>query len=274
MPQPLAPFAPQPYEQPNIYDQQVTGTEGRDPANWGTPNDPSHGVLGSGDYPEYPGTQFVMAPGDEFAFGDVETYLDEADAPAGRVLDTTAYQPDGYGVSVPVPVTSVYNGPGDPETLAYEAELVRVHQDDQGGPLRARHVNPQAQGTEDVQAWQMLATNRGATVGGPYNDSGLQVSSPGSLRPALDNSTHNRAKMLKRPIIDYGERPMLNNIAAVAAQSEPPRTAYQPSNLYNPAFMQIDGGPGVVYQSPPDPVMAAPAAATGAAADYGWSTYG
>jgi hypothetical protein len=272
MPEPLAPFAVPPYEQPNVYDNQVTGVEGRNPQDWGTPNDPSHGMLGSGEGQQYPGAQFVMAPGDEFAFGDVENYLDEADAPGGILLDTTPFQPDGYGVSVPVPVTG-YDTVYSPDHWEYEAELVGVHQDDQGGPLRARHVNPLQQGTEDVQAWEMVASNRGATVGGPYSDSGQQVSSPGSLRPALDLSTHNRAKMLKQPIIDYGERPMLNNIAAVTAQSEAPHGTYQPSNVYNPAFMGVDGGPGVVYQSPPDPVMAAPAASTSAADDYGWSSY-
>ena len=270
--EPLTPFAPEPFEQPNIYDNQVTGAEGRNPSDWGTPNDPSHGVLGSGDY-DYPAQQFTMAPGDEFAFGDIETYLDEADAPAGRILDVTALQPDGYGVSVPVPVTG-YMTPSDPEHWAYEAELVAVHQDDEGGPLRARHVNPLQQGTENVAAWQMLASNRGATIGGPYNDSGQQVSSPGSARPALDNSTHNRAKMLIQPIIDYGERPWANNIAAVAAESEPPHSILSPSNEYNPAFMAVDGGPGVAYQSPPDPVMAAPAPSTVTVTDYGFTTYG
>jgi hypothetical protein len=272
MTQPLAPFDADPWEQSVTFNNQVTGAEGRNPQDWGTPNDPSHGVLGSGDY-DYPAQQFVMAPGDEFAFGDVESYLDEGDAPAGRVLDATAFQPDGTGVSVPVPVTG-YMTPDDPEHWAYEAELVQVHQDDQGGPLRARHVNPLQQGQENVQAWQMLATNRGATVGGPYNDSGLQVSSPGSARPALDNSTHNRARMLKQPIIDYGERPWMNNIAAIAQESEPPRTILSPSNEYNPAFMAVDPGQGVVYQSPPDPVMAAPAVSSAAAGDYGWTSYG
>jgi hypothetical protein len=273
MPQPLTPFGPSPYEEPNIYDNEVTGTEGRNPSDWGTPNDTSHGVLGSGDYPEYPGQQFVMAPGDEFAFGDVETYLGEDAAPAGRVLDTTPFQPDGYGVSVPVPVTG-YMTPSDPAHWEYEAELVQVHQDDQGGPLRARHVNPLQQGQENVQAWEMLATNRGATIGGPYNDSGLQESSPGSLRPALDNSTHNRAKMLKVPIVDYGERPWTNNIAAVAGESDEPQGTYMPSNVYDPTFMAIDGGPGVVYQSPPDPVISAPASSDGVVYDYGFTTYG
>jgi len=267
---PLAPFAP--FEEPNVYDQQVTGTEGRNPQDWGTPNDPSHGVLGSGDTLTG-ASAFSMAPGDEFCFGDVESYLDEADAPAGYVLDVTPFQPDGYGVSVPVPVTG-YGTPHDPDHWAYEAELVQVHQDDQGGPLRARLVNPLAQGTEDVQAWPMLATNRGATIGGPYDDSGHLVSSGGSARPALDNSTHNRAKMLREPIVDYGERPMLNNIAAVAAQSEAPRSILSPSNAPDPAFMGAGGGQGVVYQSPPDPVIAAPAVSTGTAPDYGWSTYG
>jgi hypothetical protein len=266
--EPLAPFGPEPWEQPNIYDNAVTGTEGRDPENWGTPNDPSHGVLGSGDY-GYPADGFSMAPGDEFAFGGFDGYAAGDDAPAGRVLDVTPFQPDGVGVSVPVPVTG-YGTPHDAEHWAYEAELVAVHQDDQGGPLRARHVNPLQQGTENIAVWPMLATNRGATIGGPYNDSGQLVSSGGSARPALDNSTHNRARMLKEPIIDYGERPWTNNIAAVAAESDPPRSILSPSNEYNPAFMQVDGGPGVAYQSPPDPVMAAPAASAGAPPDYGF----
>jgi hypothetical protein len=272
VPQPLTPFGPQPFEQPNIYDNVVTGTEGRNPQDWGTPNDPSHGVLGSGDTITG-AASFVMAPGDEFAFGDVENYLNEQDAPGGFLLDTTPFQPDGYGVSVPVPVTG-YMTPADGEHWAYEAELVQVHQDDQGGPLRARHVNPLAQGTEDVQAWQMTATERGATIGGPYNDAGQLASAPGSPRPALDNSTHNRAKMLRRPIVDYGERPWMNNIAAVAAESEAPHSILSPSNQYNPAFMQVDGGQGTVYQSPPDPVMAAPAFSEAAPGGDEWTTYG
>jgi len=266
MPEPLRPF-----QEANVYDNQVTGTEGRDPANWGTPNDPSHGVLGSGET-HTPADSFTMAPGDEFAFGNFdETGLDEGQF--GYVLDTTPYQPDGAGVDVAVPVTG-YATPTDPRHWAAEAELVSAHQDDRGGPLRARHVNPLAQGTENVAAWQMRATNRGANIGGPYNDAGLLVSEPGSDRPALDISTHNRAHMLRVPIIDYGERPWTNNIAAVAARSEPPRSILSPSNVHNPGFMGISPGPGVVYQAPPDPQIVAQTVSSGPADDYGFMTYG
>lgn len=267
MPTPLRPF-----QEANVYDNTVTGVEGRNPQDWGTPNDPSHGILGSGDTLTGAAT-FSMAPGDEFAFGDVESYLDEADAPHGYVLDTTPYQPDGAGVDVPVAMWGLY-GPGDPRRIQMEADLVAAHQVDMGGPLRARHVNPLDQGQEFVAAWQMRATNRGATVGGPYGDSGLQVSSPGSDRPALDFTTHNRAKMLRVPIIDYGERPWMNNVAAVAAESEAPRSILSPSNTYDPAFMQIDPGPGVVYQSPPDPQIVAQSVSAGPADDYGFMSYG
>ena len=266
MPTPLRPF-----QEANVYDNTVTGVEGRNPQDWGTPNDPSHGVLGSGDTPT-PADSFTMAPGDEFAFGNFdESGLDEGQF--GYVLDTTPYLPDGYGTSVGVPMVGLF-GPADPRRIEYEAEVVTVHQDDRGGPLRARHVNPLAQGTENVAAWQMRATNRGATIGGPYNDAGQLVSSPGSDRPALDFTTHNRAKMLKRPIIDYGERPWTNNIAAVAARSEPPRSILSPSNNHNPAFMGVNPGPGVVYQAPPDPQIVAQSVSPGPADDYGFMSYG
>src|ERR1039458_9137280 len=90
MPTPLRPF-----QEANVYDNTVTGVEGRNPQDWGTPNDPSHGVLGSGDTPT-PADSFTMAPGDEFAFGNFdESGLDEGQF--GYVLDTTPYLPDGYG---------------------------------------------------------------------------------------------------------------------------------------------------------------------------------
>jgi len=241
----------QPWEQSDTFNNTGTGQEGRDPAQWGTPNDPSHGTLGAGDTVTA-ATGFVMAPGDEFAFGDIEAYL-TADY-HGRILDTTPIDPPGFGESVPVPVTG-YMTPHDEEHWAYEAELVQVHGEDQGGPLRARHVNPLAQGDAHDAAWQMRATNRGST----YNDNGSLVSLPGSDRPALDLYRYgDESKMLKEPIIDYGERPVTNNIAAVAAQSEGPRSILSPSNRPDPFFAAVNPGPGVVYQSPPDPqIMAA-----------------
>jgi hypothetical protein len=45
----------------------------------------------------------------------------------------------------------------------------------------------------------------------------------------------------------------MNNIAAVTAQSESPRSILSPSNVPNPYFMAVSPGPGVVYESPPDP---------------------
>ena len=238
----------QPYEQSTVYDNTATGTEGRDPANWGTPNDASHGVLGSGDTTT-PATGFSMAPGDEFAFGDIYSYLDEDYH--GHVLDTTPVNPPGAGVDVGVPVTG-YGTPHDERHWEAEAELVAAHSEGMGGPLRARLVNPPAPGQETVSAWQMRATNRGATIGGPYDGSGHLVSSAGSDRPALDLSVHNRARMLLQPIVGYGERPWFNNIAAVTAASEAPRSILSPGNAY-PVNVLNDPGPGAVYQSPPDP---------------------
>ena len=260
----------QPFEQANVYDNTVTAQEGRDPASWGTPNDPSHGILGSGDTVT-PASGFNMAPGDEFAFGDIDAYLDGDQH--GHVLDQTFYQPDGVGVSVAVPVTG-YGTPHNPAHWEYEAELREAHQDDQGGPLRSRFVNPLHQGTENVQAWPMYATNRGATLGGPKESNGALVSTPGSSRPALDNSTHNRAKMLRSPYIDYGERPWFNNVAAVAAASDPVTgNSPSPSNRY-PVLILNDPGPGVVYESPPDPQMAPASASTQAPGGLEWMTYG
>jgi len=240
----------QPFESPTVFNNEATGTEGRDPAQWGTPNDPAHGTLGAGDTVTA-ATGFSMAPGDEFAFGDIEAYLTEGYH--GQILDTTPISPPGYGESVPVPVTG-YLTPADERHWDYEAQLVTVHQDDQGGPLRARHVNPLQQGRADDAAWQMRATNRGST----YNDNGSLASLPGSDRPALDLYRYgNESAMLKEPIVGYGERPMLNNIASVAAQSEAPRTILSPSNRPAPFFAAVSPGPGVVYQSPPDPQITA-----------------
>jgi hypothetical protein len=245
----------QPFESPNVFNNEVTGQEGRDPANWGTPNDPSHGTLGAGDTIT-PATGFSMAPGDEFAFGDVEQYL-TADY-HGRILDTTPVNPPGYGESVAVPVTG-YMTPHDERHWDYEAQLTEAHSQDEGGPLRARHVNPLDQGQAGDAAWQMRATNRGST----YNDNGSLASLPGSDRPALDLYRYgNESKMLKEPIIDYGERPVLNNIAAVTAQSEAPRSILSPSNRPAPFFAAVSPGPGVVYQSPPDPQIVAQTVST------------
>jgi len=240
----------QPFEAPAVYSNTPTGMEGRDPSQWGTPNDPSHGVLGAGDTVT-PATGFTMAPGDEFAFGDIDSYLVENYH--GVVLDTTPINPPGVGVDVGVPLVGMY-GWTDPRWQEMEAELVAAHQIDTGGPLRRYHVNPLAQGTESVTAWEMRATNRGST----YDERGALVSLPGSDRPALDISTHNRAKMLKEPIVDYGERPVFNNIAAVTTQSEDPRSILSPSNRYNPAFAAINPGRGVIYAAPQDPEMVAP----------------
>jgi len=245
----------QPWQAPNVFSNEVTGTEGRDPAQWGTPNDPSHGTLGAGDTVT-PATGFSMAPGDEFAFGDIDAYLTEDYH--GRVLDTTPIDPPGIGESVGVPVTG-YMTPHDERHWDYEAGLVAVHQDDQGGPLRARHVNPLAQGQARDAAWQMRATDRGST----YNDNGSLVSLPGSERPALDLYRYgNESATLKGPVVDYGERPVTNNIAAVAAQSEAPRSILTPSNRPDPFYAAINPGPGVVYQSPPDPQIVAATTST------------
>lgn len=246
----------QPFESPNVFNQSVTGNEGRDPSQWGTPNDPSHGVLGAGDT-HTPADGFTMAPGDEFAFGDVTQYLDEGYH--GHVLDVTPINPDGIGVSVAHGGANAnWIHPHNEQGQVIEQELIQAHQMDMGGPLREMWVNPPDQGSESVTAWEMRATNRGAQVGGPYNDSGLLVSSPGSMRPALDNSTHNRAKMLRVPIVDYGERPWLNNIAAVTAQSEDARSILSPSNSY-PDYIVQDPGEGTAYAAPADPQMGAPA---------------
>jgi hypothetical protein len=244
----------QPFEAPNTYDNVATGQEGRDPANWGTPNDPSHGVLGSGDTVT-PATGFSMAPGDEFAFGDIESYLSEDYH--GVVFDTTPINPPGIGVDVGVPLG--YSHADDPRRGEAEDELTQAHSLDMGGPLRARNYWGPNPGKSHNAPWQMRATNRGATIGGPYGDSGLQVSEPGSDRPALDLYRYgNESRMLKEPIVDYGERPWTNNIAAVTAQSEDPRSILSPSNRPSPYFAAISPGHGVVWESPPDPVMAAP----------------
>jgi hypothetical protein len=233
----------QPFESANVFANTATGTAGRDPRVWGTTNDPSHGTLGAGDTVT-PATGFQMAPGDEFAFGDIDAYLDEDQH--GFILDTTPINPPGIGENVPLPLG--YSHADDPRRWEAEALLTQAHSQDQGGPLRARHVNPPAQGTEDVAAWQMRATNRGST----YNDNGSLVSLPGSDRPAIDLSVHNRARMLKEPIVGYGERPWFNNVAAVTARSEAPRSILSPSNAY-PVNVLNNPGPGVVYASPPDP---------------------
>ena len=255
----------QPFESANVYDNVATGQEGRDPANWGTPNDPSHGTLGSGDTVT-PASGFQMAPGDEFAFGDIENYLDEDYH--GVVLDTTPINPPGYGESVRVPVTG-YGTPHDADHWEYEARLVEMHSQDGGGPLRAEHVNPQDQGQEHITVWPMTATNRGST----YEDNGALVSLPGSSRPALDNSTHNSARMLRVPVIDYGERPFFNNIAAVTAQSEEPRSILSPSNEWSGNVLN-DPGPGVVWQSPPDPQINPVTTSSEVPAGLDWMTYG
>lgn len=257
----------QPYEAPNVYNQTVTGQEGRDPSSWGTPNDPSHGVLGAGDTVT-PATGFSMAPGDEFAFGDIEAYLTEDYH--GQILDTTPIDPPGAGVSVAVPVTG-YMTPADERHWEYEAELTAVHQADMGGPLRARHVNPLQQGQAHDSAWEMRATNRGST----YNDNGSLVSLPGSERPALDLYRYgDESKMLREPIVDYGERPWLNNIAAVTAQSEAPRSILAPSNRPEPFFAAVSPGPGVVWQSPPDPQIVAQTTSAEVPSGLEFMTYG
>lgn len=241
----------QPFEAPAVYANTATGAEGRDPAQWGTPNDPAHGELGSGNTVT-PASGFQMAPGDEFAFGDIDAYLDQGHH--GYVLDTTPVNPPGIGESVAVPVTG-YGTPHSPEHWEYEAQLVEAHSQDSGGPARALTVPPPDHGSESVAAWEMLASNRGATVGGPYGDTGLQVSSGGSTRPALDLSVHNRAKMLRVPIVDYGERPWFNNVAAVTTANQQ-GTYLSPDGNY-PVNLVNDPGPGVVWESPPDPQIVA-----------------
>ena len=140
-----------------------------------------------------------------------------------------------------------------------------------GGPLRARHVNPLQQGQADDAAWVMRATNRGST----YNDNGSLVSMPGSDRAALDLYRYgNESKMLREPIVDYGERPMLNNIAAVTAQSEAPRSILTPSNRPDPFFMGVAPGPGTVWASPPDPQMIAQTTSAEVPSGLEFVTYG
>lgn len=241
----------QPFEAPAVYQNTVTGTEGRDPANWGTPNDPSHGTLGSGATVT-PASGFQMAPGDEFAFGDISQYLEPGYH--GYVLDSTPINPPGVGESVAVPVTG-YDTPVSPEHWAYEAELVEAHSEDMGGPARALTVPPPDDGQENVAAWQMRATNYGAKTGGPYGDTGLLTSQPGSTRPALDLSVHNRAKMLLQPVVGYGERPWFNNVAAVTTANTP-GVHLSPDGAY-PVNQITDPGPGVVWESPADPQIVA-----------------
>jgi hypothetical protein len=209
-----------------------------------------------------------MAPGDEFAFGDIEQYLDESYH--GHVIDTTPINPPGIGVDVGYPMIGI-DAANDSRRQAMESELTAAHSMDTGGPLRAEYINPPAAGTESVTAWQMRATNRGST----YDERGALVSLPGSDRSALDNSTHNRAKMLIRPIVDYGERPWMNNIAAVtAATGTAPGGAPSPSNYYPEVQILRTTGTGTSYQSPPDPQMGAPATSTEVPGGLEWMTYG
>lgn len=220
----------------NAYSQStVVGQQGRDPAQWGVPNDPAHAVTGPGQTP-FPADTYAGMPGGEYAYhgplGAAEGH--------GQVLDVTPIDPPGSAVSV-----AIGNTPDVQDALQ------RAHAVDEGGPLRAVTVNPPDLGAPWAARWDMQASDYGRT----YAPNGTLVSTPGA-RQAHDFYQGNHKGILYR-LIDYGERVLLNNIAAVTARSNPAQSAYMPSNAY-PENVQQNPGPGVAWQSPPDPTIVAP----------------
>ena len=69
--------------------------------------------------------------------------------------------------------------------------------------------------------------------------------------------------------------PSVRIVAAVSAFIEKaPRSILSPSNRPDPSFMGIDPGPGVVYESPPDPQIVPQATSAEVPAGLEWMTYG
>ena len=250
-----------PFGTAGVFDATVTGTQGRDPAQWGMPQ----GNAQTQPAPA-PEAHPVYVPGDEFS--------------GGGAFGVTGDDP-GAGVLVGVPVTG-YLGPADPRWQAWQDDLTAARSGATEIPPYARHLRTPADGSPLPGSRRLQVT-----------DDTDQYAANGTIVPtrdvwrAVERIVHNVAKTLWEPIIPYSERAFYNNIAIVAPESSQPggvqldgtgRLQLSAANSYASTGYALQQDPGVAsaYAAPAEPAVTTtePAGAAIAAPGADWVTYG
>jgi hypothetical protein len=250
----------QPFSGAGLLDAQPAGHQGRDPLQWGPPQDQSAGQ------PAPPAADPVFVPGAEY--GD-----------HGSFGIATDHIP-GAGEIVGVPVTG-YLGPADPRWQEYQRNIRHVHGE-------STHDAPWHTTGRNIDDGHPLPAVRRLQV----TDTTDQHAPNGTIVPSRDIwrsvelIVHNAAKLLNGPWIAYSERPFYNNVAIVAPQSDPTpdadipgtgRTIGSPSNRYKGAGIAAiqDPGVAVAYMPPAEPATV-PDTSTSPDVPSGleWMTYG
>lgn len=227
-----------PYYEGGIADATPAGHQGRDPAQWGRPQDQSAGQAA----PAAPTP--VAIPGAEFAqHGTFGIAIDPAPG-AGRITG--------------VPVTG-YLGPADPRWQDWQEDITQARSagtDDEPWYTEGRNIDD---GHPDPYGRRLQVTD----ITDQHAANGTIVPARGIFR-ARELVVRNVAKLLLVPIIDYSERPMYPSIAIVAPQTTQPdpyllegtgRYVGSPANTYATTGLAQLQDPGVAsaYESPAEP---------------------
>jgi hypothetical protein len=233
-----------PFGEQGILDATPEGVQGRNPAQWGSPQ----GNAQDQASPAAPTPEF--APGAEYGISD------------GYGLKTDIVP--GEGPIITLPVTSVtYLGPADPRWQEYQQEIITARASDTHDEPYGRHLRTPSDGHPSPAKRRLQVT-----------DSTNQYAANGTIVPSRDIwraaevIIHNVAKTLWVPILKYSERPFYNNIAITAPQTDQPnaveipgtgRDLMSPQNTYEGTGIgsQYAYNPGVTvaYEQPSEPAV-------------------
>lgn len=248
-----------PFGQQGLLDADPAGQQGRDPGQWGIPQDQSRGE------PPPAAPTPVFAPGGEYGTG----------GSFGLHTDVVP----GAGEIISVPVTG-YLGPADPQWQEWQQELTAAHGDATGDEPYGLYPRTPDDGHPSAATRRLQVS-----------DSTDQHAANATITPSFDvwraaeMIVHNVAKTLLVPILHYSERPFYNNIAITAPETTQPgavtipgtgREIMSPSNLYSGTVYAYDPGVASAYEQPAEPVITSDneAAAMAPAQGASWMSYG
>lgn len=255
-----------PFGQQGVLDADPAGVQGRDIAQWGTPQQDQAQWAGE----PAPGAPTpVFAPGAEYGMGgDYGLHTDVV---------------PGAGPIVSVPVTG-YKGPADPAWQQWQSDIIAARANDTHDEPWDKHIKNPADGHPSVATRRLQVT-----------DTTDQHAANATITPSLDIwrtaelIVHNVAKTLLVPIIHYSERPFYNNVAITAPQTQQPagfeqdgtgRYQMSPANTYASTGIgseyAYDPGIAQAYEQPAEPAVTPDSglAQTAPAMGESWLNYG
>lgn len=249
-----------PFYEGGIADATPTGTQGRDPAQWGTPQ-----AENAQSQPAPAAQAPVWVPGMEFS-PLVEPGLPEPVPGAGPIVG--------------IPVTG-YRGPADDRWQQWQDELAGLHGTDTcDAPAQLYPRDPQdGRPLPAVRRLQVTDTTD------QHDTTGAIIPAFGPWR-AVERIVHNVAKWLPElgPVIPYSERPFYQDLAITAPETTQPapvsipgtgRLIFSPANTSALAAIAATQDPGVAvaYAQPADPQVTADTS-TALPAQEDWLSYG